>query len=208
MHVYPRVFKKVGTPSRLLVAGEAHVPGEGWVPLASDAFVLPRALAFLDFARCTARAPGATPCEAFAHATDAPVETHDGAIRWLMAQLATRSDDLDALARFLARTECYQLVRFVLGRHRDSNITALAKEYGLSGVHFYRLCTQYFGQPLKRQLRVVRAANALLEGPGEAGSFTQLAMMHGYASASHFCRDIKALTGAPPTSLFDITRRH
>lgn len=207
MHVYPRVFKKIGGEARLLVAGDARVPDDGWMPLAVDAFVLPRALAYFDYARDTVRSPG-LPVASAAFATDEPVETADGAIRWMIAQLAVGGERLDGLARCLARTECYQVVRFVLGQHRDKTITTLAKEYGLSDVHFYRLCKQYFGQPLKRHLRVVRAANALLEGPGEAGGFTQLALGHGYASASHFCRDIKALTGAPPTSLYDITRRH
>lgn len=208
MHAYPRVFRKIGASPRLLVAGEGAVPDEGWMPLASDPFVLPRALAYFDFARDTTRTPEGGSMAPLAHATEEPVETPEGAIRWMMSQLADGNERLEALARFLARTECYQVVRFVLGQHREKTITALAKDYGLSDVHFYRLCKQYFGQPLKRQLRVVRAANALLEGPAEAGSFTQLALEHGYASASHFCRDIKALTGAPPTSLYDITRRH
>jgi AraC-like DNA-binding protein len=209
MHVYPRVFKKIDGPTRLLVAGATQPVDDGrWESLVSDSFVLPRALAYFDFARGVFRAPGGDPVATFVHATDLHIEVPSGAMRWLTAQLAACDDRLDTLARALARTECYQVVRFVLGQHRDKTIAALAKEYGLSDVHFYRLCKQYFGQPLKRQLRVVRAANALLDGPAEVGGFTQLALEHGYASASHFCRDVKALTGSPPTALYDIARRH
>lgn len=207
MHVYPRVFKKLDAPTRLLVAGETQPVDHRWELLASDPYILPRALAYFDFARNVARMPGGDPIAPVAHETDLHVEHADGAIRWLMTQLAECDDRLEALARSLARTECYQIVRFVLGQHREKTIATLAKEYGLSDVHFYRLCKQYFGQPLKRQLRVVRAASALLEGPAGNGGFTGLALEHGYASASHFCRDVKALTGAPPTALYDI-RRH
>lgn len=222
MHVYPTVFEVIAphlrpeltvammTPlqrgQRLLVMGEG-VDTRGLKRLEADPFVLPRALAYYDLVRGPRQLHREVPAQ-MAWASSRDIETPSTQIQWMLERLAERCRRFEDMAHHLCRTECYQVVRFVLARSSECSIAAMARQYGLSDVHFYRLCKKYFGQSLKRQLRVHRAACALLEGTGPDRNFTRLAMEHGYSSASHFCTEIKAITGASPSSLYEITRTH
>ena len=221
MQVYPTVYEVIEPHLRLeqaIVSAQPLQPGHrllvmgpaidptGLQRLDADPYVLPRALAYYDAMGARERhrhVPVST-----AWASERTLDTARGQIHWMLERLAQHCPRFEDLAHHLGRTECYQLVRFVLERSPDCSIAAMAQQYGLSNVHFYRLCKKYFGQPLKRQLRVHRAASALLEGIGPDRNFTQLALGHGYASASHFCVEIKALTGVSPSSLYEITRPH
>ncbi|WP_368565629.1 helix-turn-helix domain-containing protein [Pseudoxanthomonas sp. UTMC 1351] len=222
MHVYPTVFEVITphlrpevvvdptTPlqrgQRLLVMGEG-VDICGLKRLEADPFVLPRALAYYDLV-CGARELRREVPAPLAWASSRDIETASSQVEWMLERLAESCPRFEDMAQHLCRTECYQLVRFVLARSSECSIAAMARQYGLSDVHFYRLCKKYFGQSLKRRLRVHRAACALLEGIGPDRNFTQLALEHGYSSASHFCAEIKAITGTSPSSLYEITRTH
>jgi AraC-like DNA-binding protein len=191
---------------RLLVMGDV-ADTTGLKRLAADPFVLPRALAYYDSVSGSGELRRHAPA-CMALATPCALETANGQIAWMLERLAAGCERFQDLAHHLRRTECYQLVRFVLERSPECSIATMARQYGLSNVHFYRLCKKHFGQSLKRQLRLHRAASALLEGIGPNRNFTQLALRHGYSSASHFCVEIKALTGVSPSSIYEITRTH
>jgi AraC-like DNA-binding protein len=223
MQVYPAVYEVTGAHlrpersdgvtlplelgQRLLVMGQLADTG-GLKRLPADPFVLPRVLAYHDWI-CGARAPRRPAPPVLAWPPWRAIETPAGQVEWVLEHLTDGgAAQFQDLAQQLSRTECYQLVSFVLQRSPDCSIAAMAQQYGLSNVHFYRLCKKYFGQPLKRQLRVHRAASALLEGIAPNRNFTQLALGHGYSSASHFCVEIKALTGVSPSSIYEITRTH
>jgi AraC-like DNA-binding protein len=222
MQIYPTIFEVIDTHlgtelavdcvtplrpgQRLLVMGDVGNT-TGLKRLAADPFVLPRALAYYDSLRGSREPRRQVPAR-IALATPRAIETESGQIAWMLERLAEGCEHFQDLAHHLCRTECYQLVRFVLERSPECSIATMARQYGLSNVHFYRLCKRHFGQPLKRQLRLHRAASALLEGVSPDRNFTQLALRHGYSSASHFCVEIKALTGVSPSSIYEITRTH
>lgn len=188
---------------RLLVA--APVLGMGACTVAPLPVAgMARVLAYCDHAHGVARSGPALPVQVVAAAV---VEQPEVARRWMIAQLAhdaapAAGTPLHALLRALAHTECYGLVRFLLAHGPHDTVAGLAARYGLSLAHFNRRCRTALGGPLKRELRVLRAARALLEYPGRAHTFTHLAADHGYASASHFCTDIKQLVGRSPQSLY------
>ncbi|MBI0363332.1 Transcriptional regulator invF [Burkholderia oklahomensis] len=119
--------------------------------------------------------------------------------RWLIARVMGAPDDADPLLAFLRAQESYGLVRFLL-RERASpqSVATLAARYGVSEPHFRRLCRQALGRGLKRELRQWRAAQALLEVVESRDSMTEVAMSNGFASSSHFSREIKDLFGISP----------
>jgi AraC-like DNA-binding protein len=194
---------------RLLLAGMAppRHPDLRAVPLAGSGMA--RALAHFDHVREATRTPGEPP--AVCWSTRVALEEPDVAAAWLIGQLAraggaeTPTDiapPLAALLRHLARSESYGLMRFLLEQGGDHSVAALAERYGLSSAQFHRRCRQVLGRPLKRELRIQRAARTLLAYPGRSRSFTYLAADHGYASLSHFCTDIKSLIGCSPLSVY------
>ncbi len=109
---------------------------------------------------------------------------------------------LYALLRQLARSETYALVRLLLAHGAHDTVAGLAQRYGLSVAQFNRRCRAALGGPLKRELRQLRAARALLAYPGRAHTFTHVAADHGYSSLSHFCTEIKSLIGRSPQSVY------
>lgn len=132
---------------------------------------------------------------------------HNALEQWYLGQAMQGHADYRAFASALRVHEGYQLVGF-LNRHAAQACTlrALAERYGVSVSHFRRLCHSALGGRSKRELRDWRAATALLtlaEGPA---SLTEVALNCGYASSSHFARDIRQLLGVMPSSLVDITR--
>lgn len=126
---------------------------------------------------------------------------------WYVMQALQGGADYQAFAQALRRWESYQLVRFL---HEQSvlgtKVQALAARYGVSISHFRRLCHQALGTGGKTELRDWRAARALLAVADGPTSLTDVALEHGYASSSHFSRDIRQMLGVMPSSLVDITR--
>ena len=126
--------------------------------------------------------------------------------RWYIEQALAGSSAYQAFARQLRNNESYGLVRFLVeqGTHSEK-LSALAQRYGVSVSHFRRLCQHALGSAAKPALRGWRAAQALLNMSLEDGSLTDVALEFGYASSSHFSKEIRELVGFSPSSLADIT---
>ncbi|MGY4730897.1 helix-turn-helix domain-containing protein [Burkholderia pyrrocinia] len=121
---------------------------------------------------------------------------------WLIAQVMEGGCDADPLLEFLRTQESYGLVRFLLGeRANPQPVGTLAARYGVSESHFRRLCRQALGRGLKRELRQWRGAAAMLQVVEGHESLTDVAMSNGFASSSHFSREIKDLFGILPCQL-------
>ncbi|WP_433739467.1 helix-turn-helix domain-containing protein [Pseudomonas putida] len=126
--------------------------------------------------------------------------------RWYIEQAMAGGAAYQAFAGVLRHTEDYGLVRFLLeqGTHSEK-LTTLAQRYGVSVSHFRRLCRQALGTAAKPALRGWRTAQALLNMSLQDGSLTDVALEFGFASSSHFSREIRELVGFTPSSLADIT---
>lgn len=126
--------------------------------------------------------------------------------RWYIEEALAGSLAYQAFARQLRNNESYGLVRFLVeqGTHSEK-LSALAQRYGVSVSHFRRLCQQALGSAAKPALRGWRAAQALLNMSLEERSLTDVALEFGYASSSHFSKEIRELVGFSPSSLADIT---
>lgn len=126
--------------------------------------------------------------------------------RWYIEQAMNGSPAYQAFAGALRQTEAYGLVRFLLEQGtRSEKLTDLAQRYGVSVSHFRRLCRQALGSAAKPALRGWRTAQALLNMSLRDGSLTDVALEFGFASSSHFSKEIRELVGFTPSSLADIT---
>lgn len=194
---------------RLLTPGQTLIIAAGAAPVSLHAAAavlqrvpahLLRLLAFHDHAQgmqrelCTGAQPRLQTVAADLHQPD--VARH-----WLMEQLQQQAAELEPIAGSWARTESYQLVRFVL-ETPDSSVQQLATRYGLSVAQFRRLSRKAFDRSLKEQLRLMRAGRVLLRYAETGESFTRLSSDFGFSSPSHFCCEIKALLGKAPSSIF------
>lgn len=126
--------------------------------------------------------------------------------RWYIEQAMGGSPAFQRFAGVLRHTESYGLVRFLLEQGtRSEKLTDLAQRYGVSVSHFRRLCHQALGSAAKPALRGWRTARALLNMSLQEGSLTDVALEFGFASSSHFSKEIRELVGFTPSSLSDIT---
>ena len=134
------------------------------------------------------------------------VRSHTALERWYIAQAMGGCPDYQAFADVLRHRESYGLVRFLLEQGtRSEKLTDLARRYGVSVSHFRRLCRQALGSATKPALRSWRTARALLNMSLQDGSLTDVALEFGFASSSHFSKEIRELVGFTPSSLADIT---
>lgn len=126
--------------------------------------------------------------------------------RWYIEQAMGAGVGYQAVANLLRHHESYGLVRFLLeqGTHSEK-LNTLAQRYGVSVSHFRRLCRQALGCAAKPALRGWRTAQALLNMSLQDGSLTDVALEFGFASSSHFSKEIRELVGFAPSSLADIT---
>jgi AraC-like DNA-binding protein len=83
---------------------------------------------------------------------------------------------------------------------RGSGVWGLAGSVGLSERQLHRRCLDAFGYGPKMLDRILRMNGALDHARTGAG-LADVAVRHGYADQAHFTRDVKALTGLPPTIL-------
>ncbi|VVP32263.1 Invasion protein InvF [Pseudomonas fluorescens] len=126
---------------------------------------------------------------------------------WFIAQALQNGSDYQRFAEVLRAGEGYHLLGFLLEKGSSSaKLNDLASHYGVSVSHFRRLCHQALGCAAKPELREWRTAQALLTLVERAQSLTDVAMEYGYASSSHFSKDIRELVGVTPSSLIDINR--
>jgi AraC-like DNA-binding protein len=126
--------------------------------------------------------------------------------RWYIGQAMVGGVAYQAFASELRHCESYGLVRFLLeqGTHSEK-LSTLARRYGVSVSHFRRLCRQALGTAAKPALRGWRTAQALLNMSQQDCSLTDVALEFGFASSSHFSKEIRELVGFAPSSLADIT---
>lgn len=126
--------------------------------------------------------------------------------RWYIEQAMAGGPAYQAFASVLRHCESYGLVRFLVeqGTHSEK-LTTLAQRYGVSVSHFRRLCRQALGTAAKPALRGWRTAQALLNMSLRESSLTDVALEFGFASSSHFSKEIRELVGFSPSSLADIT---
>lgn len=126
--------------------------------------------------------------------------------RWYIEQAMGAGTDYHRFANLLRHHESYGLVRFLLEQGtRSEKLNTLARRYGVSVSHFRRLCRQALGSAAKPALRGWRTAQALLNMTLEDGSLTDVALEFGFASSSHFSKEIRELVGFAPSTLADIT---
>jgi AraC-like DNA-binding protein len=161
-----------------------------------------RLLAFFEHCNDTRPVIASDTLELAACRSRRPLEQPDMAAAWLINAIATNEPVLARFATIWRKLEVYQLVRHVLSHDASTSVDLLAERYGLSVAHFRRKCRKVFDRPLKQELRILRAARALLYYPESQQSLTRLAEDNGYASPSHFCTEIKSLVGISPRGLF------
>lgn len=126
---------------------------------------------------------------------------------WYLACALQGGQQYQAFAQKLRSSESYQLLSFLLEQGSSGEkLRELARQYGVSVSHFRRLSRQAFGGCVKSGLREWRTAKALLSMAEGVGSLTDVALEFGYASSSHFSKEIRELVGVAPSSLIDITR--
>lgn len=126
--------------------------------------------------------------------------------RWYIEQALRGGSSYRAFASVLRHNENYWLVRFLLEQGASSEkLIWLAQRYGVSVSHFRRLCRQALGSATKPALRDWRTAQALLSMSLEDRSLTDVALAFGYASSSHFSKEIREQVGFAPSRLADIT---
>ncbi|RKT98801.1 hypothetical protein C7H84_35010 [Burkholderia sp. Nafp2/4-1b] len=106
------------------------------------------------------------------------------------------------LANHLRSLESYRLTRYLISEPvEESQLRELGQRYGVSYSHFRRLCHRAFGCAAKPRLRAWRAARAALQLIEGSDSVLQVAISHGYTSASHITNDIKKLLGVTPSTV-------
>lgn len=151
------------------------------------------------------QSPGPAPWAALPVSFEA-IESDKLLERWYIEQALRGGLSYRAFASVLRHHENYWLVQFLLEQGASSEkLVWLAQRYGVSVSHFRRLCRHALGGATKPALRAWRTAQALLSMSLEDRSLTDVALQFGYASSSHFSKDIRELVGFAPSSLADIT---
>ncbi|MBU7599079.1 helix-turn-helix transcriptional regulator [Streptomyces sp. P38-E01] len=128
-------------------------------------------------------------------------------VRRLSGQIAGASSPAAALERVALRLGedasaadplCPALVE---GLNRRRSVADLARRSGLGERQLHRRSLDAFGYGLGTLGRILRFQRAL--SLASAGSpLAEVAYEAGYADQPHFARDVRALTGLPPTALF------
>jgi AraC-like DNA-binding protein len=83
---------------------------------------------------------------------------------------------------------------------RQRGVLGLAQALGLSERQLHRRCLAAFGYGAKTLDRVLRM-NAALDRARTGQGLAEVAVVSGYADQAHLSREVKALTGVPPTTL-------
>ncbi len=114
---------------------------------------------------------------------DSPAARIAAIERWLLARLPLRSDPMLA----------------VLAAADDPafRVGAAAAAIGASRQHFARRVREATGLPPKLLARILRVRRTLADGRPANGAV--LALRHGFADQAHMVREVRALTGHPPT---------
>lgn len=84
--------------------------------------------------------------------------------------------------------------------HAGRGVLGLARKLDISERQLHRRCLTAFGYGAKMLDRVLRM-NAALDRARTGQALAEVAALSGYADQAHLTRDVKALTGLPPTTL-------
>lgn len=96
--------------------------------------------------------------------------------------------------------ESYWINSHLLSELSEKNkVEDIRSQYGVSSSHFRRLCKQHLGINAKGQLRAWRVCIAVLQIIESNKSLSDIAINNGYASASHFAKDVKSFFGFTPS---------
>ncbi len=96
--------------------------------------------------------------------------------------------------------ESYWINSHLLSEMSEGNrVEDMRSQYGVSSSHFRRLCKQHLGINAKGQLRAWRVCIAVLQIIESNQSLSNIAANNGYASASHFAKDVKSFFGFTPS---------
>ncbi|MBL8750652.1 MAG: AraC family transcriptional regulator [Planctomycetes bacterium] len=115
---------------------------------------------------------------------DAPPAARIAAIeRWLLRRLPSRPDPMLAALRAAADP--------------SFRVGAAAAALGASRQRFARSVREATGLPPKLLARILRVRRALADDRPANGAV--LAQRHGFADQAHMVREVRALTGRPPT---------
>ncbi|NVZ62498.1 helix-turn-helix domain-containing protein [Pseudomonas gingeri] len=137
--------------------------------------------------------------------TAAIAASKEGLERWYIERALRGDADYRRFAGMLRQSASYWLVQFLLEQGTASEkLIGLARRYGVSVSHFRRLCHQALGGAAKPELRDWRTAKALLRMIRGGGSLTDVALEYGYASSSHFSKEVRELLGVAPSRLLDL----
>ncbi|SFN66266.1 AraC-type DNA-binding protein [Izhakiella capsodis] len=123
----------------------------------------------------------------------------------IYSKLYSKNAQLEGLFSFVRSQESYWISHFLLSQimndFKESDTTKIynaSKVYGVSESYFRKLCQQAFTRGPKKQLRLWRAANSVLQLIDKESSISTIAGNNGYASSSHFSSEIKAFFGMTP----------
>ena len=146
--------------------------------------------------------------------TRAPLSTVwvPAAATWLATQAARASTDAERVdllvAATLARVDAAgsleeitaALAELVL---TDTPVAEIARHVGLSTRQVHRRCLDEFGLAPSLLRRIARVHRAARPSPSaRRPPLAQLATDAGFADQSHFCREIRALSGQTPRAAF------
>lgn len=146
----------------------------------------------LDPTRGPAGAVGARPDPAGGPAASVTARPDPAAV--LASALAT------ALAEPLAAADDPALRSLVAALRRGTTVGAVAAGSYLSERQLHRRCRDAFGYGPKTLARILRM-NRALDAARTGRSLVEVAAAVGYADQAHLSRDVRALTGVPPSAL-------
>ncbi|BCJ35938.1 AraC family transcriptional regulator [Actinocatenispora thailandica] len=125
-------------------------------------------------------------------------------VRALAGRIAGSADPAAALAAALAEplhaANDPALRALVAELRRGTPVGAVAAESYLSERQLHRRCRDAFGYGPKTLARILRM-NRALDAARTGRSLVQVAAAFGYADQAHLTRDVRALTGVPPSTL-------
>lgn len=111
-----------------------------------------------------------------------------------------QDQSLNMLWAAIRAHESYWISSHLLSEISEGNrVEDIRSQYGVSSSHFRRLCKQHLGINAKGQLRAWRVCISVLQIIESDQSLSNIAVNNGYASASHFAKDVKSFFGFTPS---------
>ncbi len=111
-----------------------------------------------------------------------------------------QDQSLNMLWAAIRAHESYWINSHLLSELSEKNkVEDIRSQYGVSSSHFRRLCKQHLGINAKGQLRAWRVCIAVLQIIESNRNLSDIAINNGYASASHFAKDVKSFFGFTPS---------